>query len=40
LARSSKKIYLESGDWRGILENFLPEQLQRGQIKKKKLEIV
>ena len=35
LARTSKKIELESGDWRGLLESDLPAQLQRKQINKK-----
>jgi hypothetical protein len=36
LARTSKKLELESGDWRGLLESDLPVQLQRKQIKKQK----
>ena len=35
LARTSKEIDLESGDWRGLLESDLPAQLQRKQINKK-----
>jgi hypothetical protein len=36
LARTSNKIYLKSGDWRGLLESDLPVQLQRKPINNKK----
>ena len=36
LARTSQKIDLKSGDWRGLLQSDLPPQLQRKQISKRK----